>query len=166
MHSTCPQAFYRTPAYKSSATASWAKQRGHSLHTAALKSATAHFLDALAPALLYCFLPSLLSTILPQYHPVELQNEVLSIDCNMFTSAPRVVCFDSGIRISAKQICWQILGHVHFRNFVYCHIWSWISAIGKFGPARSRYGPALNKNWTGPIRDPGISGLTKVKTLD
>ena len=59
--------------------------------------------DALAPALLYCFLPSLLSTILPQYHPVELQNEVVSIDCNMFTSAPRVVCFDSGICISAKQ---------------------------------------------------------------
>ena len=65
-----------------------------------------------------------------------------------------------------SKLCWQILGHVHFRNFVYCHIWSWISAIGKFGPARSRYGPALNKNWTGPIRDPGISGLTKVKTLD
>jgi len=103
MHSTCPQAFYRTPTYTSSATSSWAKQRGHSLHTAALKSATAHFLDALAPALLCCFLPSLLSTILPQYHPVELQNEVLSIDCNMFTSAPRVVCFDSGICISAKQ---------------------------------------------------------------
>ena len=107
MHSTCPQAFHLTLAYTSSATSSWAKQRSHSLHTAAntaaLKSATAHLLDALALALLRCFLPSLLNTILLQYHPAELQKEVVSIDCNMFTSAPRMVCFDSGIYISAKQ---------------------------------------------------------------
>ena len=166
MHSTCPQAFYRTPAYKSSATASWAKQRGHSLHTAALKSATAHFLDALAPALLYCFLPSLLSTILPQYHPVELQNEVFFIDCNMFTSAPRVVCFDSGICISAKQTLLANPRSCPFQEFCLLPYLVMVSAIGRFGTARSRYGPALNKIWTGPIRDPGISGLTKVKTLD
>ena len=166
MHSTCPQAFYPTLAYTSSATSSCAKQSGHSLHTAALESATARFLDALALALLRCFLPSLLNTILPQYHPAELQNKLLFIDCNMFTSAPRVVCSDSGIYICAKQTLLANPRSCSFQEF--CLLpYLVINLCNRqfFGPARSRYGRALNKNWTGPIRGPAISGLSKVETL-